>query len=193
MFFNYYLAYPLRRSGMWAICFAGVFFKFLVISVSPVLCQHLTDRSYEILRVDRTLAADERPEVIFSIAQGTLPWQPVFCWLFSEAGVRLLRCTSSCLTLCVAEMRVAVQSGVCTGADLRLRSPISRPGTHPSRHYICVVSALIRICYCSLLLLFLLFFDPGTQFPPPPSQNSHAIRWHIIIIIIIIIILAHQH
>jgi len=52
-----------------------------------------------------------------------------------------------------------------------------------------------------VLLLLLLFFDPGTQFPgnekitlcntkkyknqagmnltlPPPSQNSHAVRWH---------------
>jgi len=52
-----------------------------------------------------------------------------------------------------------------------------------------------------VLLLLLLFFDPGTQFPgnekitlcntkkyknqagmnltpPPPSQNSHAVTWH---------------
>ena len=55
------------------------------------------------------------------------------------------------------------------------------------------------MCHC--LLLSLLFFDPGTQFPgnekitlyntkkyknqagmnltpPPPSQNSHAVEWH---------------
>ena len=57
--------------------------------------------------------------------------------------------------------------------------------------------------YVGLLLLLLLFFDPGTRFPanennydmqykkyknqagmnltpPPPSQNSHAVRWHCI-------------
>jgi len=33
---------------------------------------------YEICSDGRTLAVDERPKVIFSIPQGTLPWQPIF-------------------------------------------------------------------------------------------------------------------
>jgi len=32
---------------------------------------------HEICSIGRTLAVDERPEVIFSIPQGTLPWQPI--------------------------------------------------------------------------------------------------------------------
>ena len=60
----------------------------------------------------------------------------------------------------------------------------------------------VRHRYCGhLLLIIIIIFDPGTQFPgnekitlcntekykneagmnltpPPPSQNSHAVRWH---------------
>ena len=32
---------------------------------------------HDICRIGRTLAADERCELIFSIPQGTLPWQPI--------------------------------------------------------------------------------------------------------------------
>jgi len=38
---------------------------------------HQTDL-YGICRAGRTLGVDERSEVVFSIPQGTLPWQPIF-------------------------------------------------------------------------------------------------------------------
>jgi len=34
---------------------------------------------YDSCRIGRTLAVDERSEVIFSTRQGTLPWQPILC------------------------------------------------------------------------------------------------------------------
>jgi len=49
------------------------------------LTQHLPDRSSRNYRIGRTLAADERSEVIFSTFQGKLPWQPVL-WAKSTSS-----------------------------------------------------------------------------------------------------------
>jgi len=51
---------------------------------------------YEICSDGRTLAVDERPKVIFSIAQGTLPWQPIFCRMNPHRLDTSRRSSSSC-------------------------------------------------------------------------------------------------
>jgi len=44
---------------------------------------------HEICRIGWTLAVDERSEVIFSISQGTLPWQPIL-WAKSTSNTHLV-------------------------------------------------------------------------------------------------------
>ena len=44
---------------------------------------------YGICRIGRTLAVDKRSDVIFSIPQGTLPWQPIL-WIKSTSNTHLV-------------------------------------------------------------------------------------------------------
>jgi len=44
---------------------------------------------HEICRIGRTLSIDELSEVIFSISEGTLPWQPIL-WAKSTSNTHLV-------------------------------------------------------------------------------------------------------
>ena len=82
------LAHPLCS------CFADVLFCYFQWFQSDQLSQHLPHRSpHEICRIGRTLAVDERSEVIFSICQGMLPWQPILCTKSTSSTHLVVRVT----------------------------------------------------------------------------------------------------
>ena len=63
-------------------CFADVFiYLFLVISSKTNYLNIHRINLYKICTDDKTLAVDEWRKITFSISQGTLLWQPIFCGL----------------------------------------------------------------------------------------------------------------
>ena len=76
-----------RRGLMFCCCFIFKYF-FCDFCHTNYLNIDRTDL-YEICRTGRTLAVDERPEVSFSIPQGTLPWQPIL-WAKSTSNTHLV-------------------------------------------------------------------------------------------------------
>jgi len=65
-------------AGEEGLCFADVlFFKYIFIDFCQTSYLNIYRTDFHgICRIDRTLTADERPEVIFDPSRDGLPWQP---------------------------------------------------------------------------------------------------------------------
>jgi len=73
-----------QHCGLYVLLLLFYFFIFNdCCQVTNYLKIYLTSL-HQICRVGRTMAVDERYEISFSMAQGTLPWQPSFCWFSGD-------------------------------------------------------------------------------------------------------------
>ena len=88
-----FLAHPLcakrRRGGlMFCRCFTFIINFFSRFCQTNYLNSYRADL-HEICTFGRTFAVDERSGVIFSISQGTLPWQPIL-WAKSSSNTHVV-------------------------------------------------------------------------------------------------------